>query len=41
VIGAAAGFMEVAAFNPYRDARGRSFEDHDGYRVVLHNTEWK
>lgn len=36
----AAGFSPVAAFNPYWDTRGRTFEDGDGYRVVLQNAEW-
>jgi catechol 2,3-dioxygenase-like lactoylglutathione lyase family enzyme len=36
----AAGFREVAAHNPYWDVRGRTFEDLDGYRVVLQNTAW-
>lgn len=36
----AAGFRPVASFNPYWDARGRTFEDPDGYRVVLQNTKW-
>lgn len=36
----AAGFREVSSFNPYWDARGRSFEDPDGYRVVLQNAAW-
>jgi hypothetical protein len=31
----AAGFVAVASFNPYWDLRGRTFEDVDGYRVVL------
>lgn len=35
-----AGFNPVKSFNPYWDARGRTFEDHDGYRVVLQNAEW-
>lgn len=30
-----AGFREVASFNPYWEARGRTFEDPDGYRTVL------
>ena len=33
----AAGFRQVASFNPYWDRRGRTFEDADGYRVVLQN----
>jgi hypothetical protein len=37
---AAAGFRAVASFNPYWDARGRTFEDDDGYRVVLQNAAW-
>jgi catechol 2,3-dioxygenase-like lactoylglutathione lyase family enzyme len=31
----AAGYAAVPAFNPYWDVRGRTFEDPDGYRVVL------
>lgn len=29
------GFPPVASFNPYWDQCGRTFEDPDGYRVVL------
>jgi catechol 2,3-dioxygenase-like lactoylglutathione lyase family enzyme len=36
----AAGYMAVAAVNPYWDQRGRTFEDPDGYRVVLQNGGW-
>lgn len=36
----AAGFEPVAAFNPYWDRNGVTFEDPDGYRVVLQNTSW-
>jgi catechol 2,3-dioxygenase-like lactoylglutathione lyase family enzyme len=36
----AAGFARVAPFNPYWKARGATFEDHDGYRVVLQNDTW-
>jgi hypothetical protein len=36
----AAGFRTVAPVNPYWDLRGRTFEDGDGYRVVLQNAEW-
>lgn len=35
-----AGFNEVSSFNPYWRQRGRTFEDHDGYRVVLEQSEW-
>jgi catechol 2,3-dioxygenase-like lactoylglutathione lyase family enzyme len=37
----AAGFTAVASFNPYWDVRGRTFEDADGYRVVLQNAAWE
>jgi len=37
---AAAGFAPVPAFNPYWDRDGRTFEDPDGYRVVLQNRAW-
>jgi hypothetical protein len=36
----AAGWAPVAAFNPYWDAHGRTFEDRDGYRVVLCRKDW-
>jgi hypothetical protein len=36
----AAGFKHVTSFNPYWDLRGRTFEDPDGYRIVLQNAEW-
>jgi catechol 2,3-dioxygenase-like lactoylglutathione lyase family enzyme len=35
------GFQPVAAHNPYWDDRGKTFEDFEGYRVVLFNGEWK
>lgn len=35
-----AGFRSVAAFNPYWEERGRTFEDIDGYRVVLQRASW-
>lgn len=35
-----AGFEPVQAFNPYWDVNGRSFEDPDGYRIVLQNAAW-
>jgi uncharacterized glyoxalase superfamily protein PhnB len=35
-----AGFTEVEPFNPYWKKRGRTFEDPDGYRVVLQNDAW-
>ncbi len=36
----AAGFKPVESYNPYWDKSGRTFEDVDGYRVVLQNTAW-
>ena len=35
----AAGYDPVSSFNPYWDRAGRTFEDPDGYRVVLQNTQ--
>ncbi|WP_286222484.1 VOC family protein [Marinobacter apostichopi] len=35
-----AGFKEVRSFNSYWDQSGKSFEDIDGYRVVLQNEAW-
>ena len=35
-----AGNRPVKSFNPYWDKRGRTFEDPDGYRVVLQNESW-
>ena len=35
-----AGFREVDSWNPFWDRDGRTFEDVDGYRVVLQNTRW-
>ena len=34
---AAAGFRPIPSANPYWDQHGRTFEDIDGYRVVLQN----
>lgn len=36
----AAGFRQVASFNPYWDVSGRTFADLDEYRVVLQNSAW-
>jgi len=36
----AAGFPPVRSFNPYWDRNGRTFEDADGYRVVLQQATW-
>lgn len=35
-----AGYHPVKAFNPYWDKKGKTFEDPDGYRVVLQNAAW-
>jgi catechol 2,3-dioxygenase-like lactoylglutathione lyase family enzyme len=34
------GYAPVPSFNPYWDLHGRTFEDPDGYRVVLQNAGW-
>lgn len=36
-----AGFAPVPAHNPYWDQHGRTFEDPDGYRVVLQHSAWE
>ena len=36
----AAGYEPVSSFNPYWDRAGQTFEDPDGYRVVLQNAAW-
>jgi catechol 2,3-dioxygenase-like lactoylglutathione lyase family enzyme len=35
-----AGFKLVPSYNPYWDKAGKTFEDLDGYRVVLQNAAW-
>ena len=35
-----AGFRSIPSYNPYWDVHGRTFEDVDGYRVVLQNAPW-
>ena len=34
------GIKPVASFNPYWDQHGRTYEDPDGYRVVIQQAEW-
>jgi catechol 2,3-dioxygenase-like lactoylglutathione lyase family enzyme len=34
------GAAPIASHNPYWDARGLTFEDPDGFRVVLQNAPW-
>lgn len=36
----AAGFTPVPAFNPYWDIDDATFEDPDGYRIVLQHAAW-
>jgi hypothetical protein len=36
----AAGFGEVPSYNPYWEIQGKTFEDLDGYRVVLQHAAW-
>jgi catechol 2,3-dioxygenase-like lactoylglutathione lyase family enzyme len=36
----AAGFKEVPSFNPYWTRNGRTFEDRDGYRLVIQRAAW-
>ena len=35
------GYEPIRAHNPYWDQRGVTFEDADGYRVVLQNAAWE
>lgn len=35
-----AGFKEVESFNPYWSQQGCTFEDGDGYRVVIQRAAW-
>ncbi|MEZ5830704.1 MAG: VOC family protein [Dongiaceae bacterium] len=37
----AAGFAPVKSFNPFWDDGGATFEDPDGYRVVLTSRAWE
>jgi prolyl oligopeptidase len=36
-----AGFKQVVAYNEYWDQRGKTFEDRDGYRIVIERDTWK
>jgi hypothetical protein len=36
----AAGFAQVVSFNPYWEQCGRTFQDPDGYRIVLQRGQW-
>ena len=35
------GYLPVLSYNPYWDRQGKTFEDPDGYRVVLQQAEWR
>ena len=35
----ASGFKKVKSFNPYWDGAGATFEDIDGYRIVINNSD--
>ncbi|GLZ67821.1 glyoxalase/bleomycin resistance protein/dioxygenase [Burkholderia contaminans] len=35
------GFMPVTSFNPFWEISGQTFEDADGYRIVLQNGTWR
>ncbi|HEY9631619.1 MAG TPA: VOC family protein [Coleofasciculaceae cyanobacterium] len=37
----AIGYEPVKSYNPYWDRSGVTFEDPDGYRVVLQNAAWE
>ena len=34
------GYSPTPSYNPYWDVNGKTFEDPDGYRVVLQNAAW-
>ena len=35
-----AGFRQVRSFNPYWERQGRTYEDDDGYRIVIEHAAW-
>ena len=34
------GINPIASFNPYWDQNGKTYEDPDGYRIVIQHAEW-
>ncbi len=34
------GATPIPSYNPWWDVRGKTYEDPDGYRVVLENSDW-
>ena len=37
----AAGFIAVESFNPYWEEHGKTYEDIEGYRLVLSGLKWE
>jgi prolyl oligopeptidase len=37
---ASSGFTHLPSYNPYWDVLGKTYQDIDGYRVVLQNSGW-
>jgi len=35
------GYSPTPSYNPYWDVNGKTFEDPDGYRIVLQNADWR
>jgi catechol 2,3-dioxygenase-like lactoylglutathione lyase family enzyme len=35
------GYAPTPSYNPYWDVNGKTFEDPDGYRVVLQHAAWR
>lgn len=34
------GFAPVKSLNPYWDRKGKTYQDPDGYRMVIQNSDW-
>ena len=34
------GFDPVKSLNPYWDKKGKTYQDPDGYRIVIQNADW-
>lgn len=41
VTAVSSGFIHMPSYNPYWDMLGKTYQDIDGYRVVLQHSEWK
>ncbi len=35
------GYESVTSYNPYWDRRGKTYQDADGYRIVLQQAAWR